>query len=110
MMPSPPCRAIATAIRTSVTVSIGDDISGTFTVIRLETRDAGVHLRRDDVALSRLEQHVVEGQAQMLVERAGTPGTEAQSSSSGSRSEALEGFCRGTTTAQSFSPTVEARV
>jgi hypothetical protein len=40
MMPSPPWRAIATAIRASVTVSIGEEISGTLTVIRFETREA----------------------------------------------------------------------
>ena len=39
MMPRPPWRAIATAIRASVTVSIGEEISGTLTVIRLDTRD-----------------------------------------------------------------------
>ena len=39
MMPSPPWRAIATAIRASVTVSIGEEIRGTWTVIRLDTRD-----------------------------------------------------------------------
>ena len=38
MMPSPPWRAIATAIRDSVTVSIGEEISGIFTLIRLDTR------------------------------------------------------------------------
>jgi hypothetical protein len=42
MMPIPPCRAIATAIRASVTVSMGEEINGTFTVIRLETREAVV--------------------------------------------------------------------
>ena len=39
MMPSPPCRAIATAIRDSVTVSIGEETRGTWTVIRFDTRD-----------------------------------------------------------------------
>ena len=42
MMPSPPWRAMATAIRASVTVSIGEEISGTRTVIRFETREAVV--------------------------------------------------------------------
>src|SRR6188768_3223216 len=37
MMPRPPWRAIATAIRASVTVSIGEEISGIFTEIRLDT-------------------------------------------------------------------------
>src|SRR6476619_761816 len=40
MMPRPPWRAIATAIRASVTVSIGEEISGTLTEIRLDTRVA----------------------------------------------------------------------
>ena len=40
MMPSPPWRAIATAIRASVTVSIGEETNGTFTLIRLDTRDS----------------------------------------------------------------------
>ena len=40
MMPSPPCLAMATAIRASVTVSIGEEISGTFTVMRYEIREA----------------------------------------------------------------------
>ena len=35
--PRPPWRAIATAIRASVTVSIGEEISGIFTEIRLDT-------------------------------------------------------------------------
>src|SRR5918998_4988859 len=39
MMPSPPCRAMATAIRDSVTVSIGEEISGTWTSIRFDTRE-----------------------------------------------------------------------
>ena len=38
MMPMPPWRAIATAIRASVTVSIGEEISGILTLIRLDTR------------------------------------------------------------------------
>ena len=38
MMPSPPCRAMATAIRASVTVSIGEEISGILTEIRFETQ------------------------------------------------------------------------
>ena len=42
MMPRPPWRAIATAIRASVTVSMGEEINGTWTVIRLETREAVV--------------------------------------------------------------------
>ena len=37
-MPSPPSRAIAIAIRASVTVSIAEDTSGTATVIRRVTR------------------------------------------------------------------------
>ena len=36
--PRPPCRAIAIAIRASVTVSMGEEISGSRTVMRLETR------------------------------------------------------------------------
>ena len=39
MTPMPPWRAMATAIRASVTVSIGDETSGTRTEIRLETHD-----------------------------------------------------------------------
>ena len=35
--PRPPWRAMATAIRASVTVSIGEEISGTFTEIRFDT-------------------------------------------------------------------------
>src|SRR5918998_3522095 len=42
MMPSPPCRAMATAIRASVTVSIGEEIRGTRTVTRLDTREVVV--------------------------------------------------------------------
>ena len=76
MMPSPPCRAMATAIRASVTVSIGEETSGTRTVIRLDTRDAVVTCGRDDVALRRLQQHVVEGQAEPFERLRHTGGTE----------------------------------
>ena len=39
MIPRPPWRAMATAIRASVTVSMGELISGTFNEMRLETRE-----------------------------------------------------------------------
>ena len=38
-MPTPPYRATATAIRASVTVSMAEESSGTWTAIRRDTRD-----------------------------------------------------------------------
>ena len=76
MMPSPPWRAIATAIRASVTVSIGEEISGTWTVIRFDTREAVATCGGDDVALGGLQQHVVEGQAERLERLRHASGTE----------------------------------
>ena len=62
--PRPPCRAIATAIRASVTVSIGEEISGIFTEIRFDTRDAVSTSDGMTSLCVGLQQHVVEGQAE----------------------------------------------
>ena len=65
--PRPPWRAIAIAIRASVTVSIAEESSGIWTAMRLETRDSVPTSDGHDVGLGRLQQHVVEGQAEGLV-------------------------------------------
>ena len=60
----PPWRAIAIAIRASVTVSIAAESSGTATRDLAGQPRGGVDLGRDDVGLARQQQHVVEGQAE----------------------------------------------
>ena len=62
--PMPPWRAIAIAIRASVTVSIALDTSGTASVDVAGQPGGGVDLARHDVGLGRQQQHVVEGQAE----------------------------------------------
>ena len=59
----PPWRAIAMAMRASVTVSIAADSSGVATSIRRVSLRAGVGLARDHVGVPRQQQHVVVGQA-----------------------------------------------
>ena len=60
----PPWRAIAMAIRDSVTVSIALEISGVCRVIPRVSRVRGVDLAGDDVGLAGQQQHVVVGQAE----------------------------------------------
>ena len=62
--PMPPSRAIAMAIRASVTVSIAAETSGTAHADLAGQPGGGVHLGRDDVGLAGQEQDVVEGQRQ----------------------------------------------
>ena len=61
----PPWRAIAIAIRDSVTVSIAAEISGTRERDLAGQPRGGVDLARDDVGLAGQQQHVVVGQAQL---------------------------------------------
>ena len=61
-MPSPPCRAIAIAMRDSVTVSIALESSGTLRVSSRVSLVPGVDLTRYDVGLSRQQEDVVIGQ------------------------------------------------
>ena len=60
----PPCRAIAIAIRDSVTVSIALEISGVRSEMPAGQPGGGVDLAGDHVGLPREEQHVVVRQAQ----------------------------------------------
>ena len=60
----PPRRAMAIAIRDSVTVSMALDTSGIATHDLAGQARGGVHLAGDDVGLARQQQHVVEGQAE----------------------------------------------
>ena len=62
--PMPPCRAIAIAIRASVTVSIALDTSGIDSSMLRVSRVVVVASARIEVALGRQQQHVVEGQAE----------------------------------------------
>ena len=62
--PMPPWRAIAIAIRASVTVSIALETSGIAQRDVAGQPGGGVDLARHDVGLARQQQHVVEGQAE----------------------------------------------
>ena len=61
MIPIPPSFASAMARSLSVTVSMGELSSGMLIAIRLVSRGAHRDLGRDDVAIARFQQHVVEG-------------------------------------------------
>ena len=60
MTPRPPSLARAIAISCSVTVSIGELSSGMLSAIRLVSRVVTLQFGRHDIAIPRLQQHIVE--------------------------------------------------
>ncbi len=64
MMPMPPSRANAMAMRPSVTVSMAEEMIGTLSTIPGAIRVLVSTLARHHIRCGRQQQHIVEGQAE----------------------------------------------